>query len=254
VNIVVCVKHIPDPNLPAEMDGHRLKRDGVQGVLDPGDEFGVEAGLQLKEASGGEVTLVSMGPANAQEAVKRGLSMGADKGVIVTDDSLQGADALVTARVLAAAIKRNPFDLVIAGVESTDGYTGTMASTLAELLDLPQVTFAKQIEGQEGSITIQRQTADGYHVVEASLPALISVTAGVNEPRYASFKGIMAAKKKPVEQLSLGDLGLDGDAVAVKQSIAELTPAEERKAGEVIEDDGTGAAKIADFLKEAKVI
>jgi electron transfer flavoprotein beta subunit len=236
------------------MDGHLLKRDGVQGVLDPGDEFGVEAGLQLKEAAGGEVTLVSMGPATAQEAVKRGLSMGADKGVMVTDDALQGADALVTARVLAAAIKRNPYDLVIAGVESTDGYTGTMASTLAELLDLPQVTFAKSIETTDGALRIQRQTADGYHVVEAPLPALISVTAGVNEPRYASFKGIMAAKKKPVEQLSLGDLGLSGDEVAIKQSIAELTPAEERKAGEVIQDDGSGAARIAEFLKEAKVI
>jgi electron transfer flavoprotein beta subunit len=254
VNIVVTVKHIPDPNVPGEMDGDRLKRDGVQGVLDPGDEFGVEAGLQLKEALGGEVTLVSMGPAPALEAVKRGLSMGADKGVMITDDSLQGADALVTARVLAAAIKRNEFDIVIAGVESTDGYTGTLAATLAELLDVPQITFAKSIEAQEGSLKVQRQTADGYHVVESPLPALISVTAGVNEPRYASFKGIMAAKKKPVEQLSLGDLGLDGEAVAIKQSIAAQTPAEERKAGEVIQDDGSGAARIADFLKEAKVI
>jgi electron transfer flavoprotein beta subunit len=254
VNIVVCVKHIPDPNVPGEMDGNRLKREGIQGVLDPGDEFGVEAGLQLKEASGGEVTLVSMGPASAQEAVKRGLSMGADKGVMVTDDSLQGADALVTARVLAAAIKRNPFDLVIAGVESTDGYTGTLAATLAELLDVPQVTFAKAIEAKDGALRINRQTADGYHVVETPLPALISVTAGVNEPRYASFKGIMAAKKKPVEQLAVGDLGLAGDEVAVKQNIADLTPAEERKAGEVLQDDGTGAARIADFLKEAKVI
>ena len=254
MNIVVCVKHIPDPNVPGEMDGHRLKRDGVQGVLDPGDEFGVEAGLQIKEALGGEVTLVSMGPAAAQEAVKRGLSMGADKGVMITDDSLQGADALVTARVLAAAIKKNEFDLVIAGVESTDGYTGTLAATLAELLDVPQVTFAKDIEASDGSVKVQRQTADGYHMVESPLPAVLSVTAGVNEPRYASFKGIMAAKKKPVEQLSLADLGLAGDEVAVKQSIADLTPAEERKAGEVIEDDGTGAARIADFLKEAKVI
>jgi electron transfer flavoprotein beta subunit len=254
VNLVVCVKHIPDPNLPQEMDGDRLKREGVQGVLDPGDEFGVEAGLQLKEAHGGEVTLVSMGPEQAMEAIKRGLSMGADKGVLISDDALQGSDALVTAKVLAAAIGRGEFDLVIAGVESTDGYTGTMPSTLAELLGVPQVTFVKKIEGANGAIKVDRQTADGYHIVECSLPALITVTAGVNEPRYASFKGIMAAKKKAVEQLSLSDLGLSGDDVAVKQSVAELTPAEERKAGEIIEDDGTGAAKIADFLKEAKVI
>ena len=254
MEIVVCVKHIPDPNIPPEMDGHRLKREGVQGVLDPGDEFGVEAGLQLKEQLGGEVTLVSMGPAPAMDAIKRGLSMGADKGVLVSDDALEGADALVTARVLAAAIGRNDFDLVIAGVESTDGYTGTMPSTLAELLGLPQVTFAKTIECSEGSVKINRQTADGYHVVECALPTLITVTAGVNEPRYASFKGIMAAKKKLVETLSLSDLGLSGDDVAVKQSIVELAAAEERKAGEVVPDEGDGAARIADFLQEAKVI
>jgi electron transfer flavoprotein beta subunit len=254
LEIVVCVKHIPDPNIPPEMDGHRLKREGVQGVLDPGDEFGVEAGLQIKESLGGNVTLVSMGPEAALEAIKRGLSMGADKGVLVSDDALQGADALVTARVLAAAIGRGEFDLVIGGVESTDGYTGTMTSTLAELLGLPQVTFAKTIEVAEGSVKVNRQTADGYHVVECELPALITVTAGVNEPRYASFKGIMAAKKKPVETLSLGDLGLSGDDVAVKQTIAEIAAAEERKAGEVVQDDGTGAKRIAEFLKEAKVI
>lgn len=254
MEIVVCVKHIPDPNIPPEMDGHRLKREGVQGVLDPGDEFGVEAGLQIKESLGGNVTLVSMGPAAAAEAIKRGLSMGADKGVLVTDDSLQGSDALVTARVLAAAIGREPFDLVIAGVESTDGYTGTMTSTLAEFLGLPQVTFAKTIETAEGSVKINRQTADGYHVVECELPALITVTAGVNEPRYASFKGIMAAKKKPVETLSLSDLGLSGDEVAIKQNIVDLVAAEERKAGEVITDDGSAAGRIAEFLKEAKVV
>ena len=254
MNIVVCVKHIPDPNLPQEMDGDRLKREGVQGVLDPGDEFGVEAGLQLKEAHEGEVTVVSMGPEAAMEAIRRGMSMGADKGILISDDSLEGADALVTARVLAAAIGRNPYDLVIAGVESTDGYTGTMPATIAEFLDVPMVTFVKTIEGSNGAIEVDRQTADGYHVVECPLPALITVTAGVNEPRYASFKGIMAAKKKPVETLSLSDLGLSGDDVAIKQKVAQVVDAEERKAGEVIEDDGTGAAKIAEFLKEAKVI
>ena len=251
MNIAVCVKHIPDPNLPGEMDGDRLKREGVQGVLDPGDEVGVEAGLQLKEANGGEVTLVSMGPATAMEAIRRGLSMGADKGILVSDDGLQGADAYVTAQVLAAAIKRGEYDLVIAGVESTDGYTGTMPSTLAEFLGLPQLTFAKKIEAADGTLRVERQTAEGYQVVESPTPALITVTAGVNEPRYASFKGIMAAKKKPVEQFSLGDLGVDA---AVQQEVAELTPAEERKAGEVVQDEGEGAARIAEYLKEAKVI
>ena len=255
MNIVVCVKHIPDPNLPGELDSdHFLKREGVQGVLDPGDEFGVETALQLKEAHGGEVTLVSMGPAAAQEAVRRGLSMGADKGVLVSDDALKGADAYVTAKVLAEAIKKQEYDLVVAGVESTDGYTGTMPSTLAEFLGVPQVTFVKKIEGSDGTLKVDRQTADGYHVVECPLPALITVTAGINEPRYASFKGIMAAKKKPLEQLGLSDLGLSGDDVKSWQTVTNVTAAEERKAGEVIEDDGTGAAKIADYLKEAKVI
>jgi electron transfer flavoprotein beta subunit len=254
LNIVVCVKHIPDPNLPPQLDGHRLKREGVQGVLDPGDEFGVEAGLQLKEAHGGEVTLVSMGPPVAAEAIRKGLSMGADKGVLVSDDALQEADALVTARVLAAAISRAPFDLVIAGVESTDGYTGTMPSTLAEFLGVPQVTFAKQLEPSNDAIRVHRQTAEGFHIVDSPFPLLITVTAGVNEPRYASFKGIMSAKKKPVEQLSLADLGLGAEEVSRKQRITELVPAEERKAGEVLQDDGTGGKRIGEFLAEAKVI
>jgi electron transfer flavoprotein beta subunit len=236
------------------MAGKRLKREGVQGVLDPGDEFGVEAGLQLKEAHGGEVTLVSMGPEAAREAIRRGLSMGADKGILISDGALEGADALVTARVLAAAIGRGGYDLVVAGVESTDGYTGAMPAIMAEFLGLPMVTFVKNLEAAEDGLRVQRQTADGYHVVECELPALITVTAGVNEPRYASFKGIMAAKKKPVEELSLSDLGLSGDEVAVRQSVAQLNAAEERKAGEVVEDDGTGAQRIADFLAEAKVI
>jgi electron transfer flavoprotein beta subunit len=254
VNIAVCVKHIPDPNVPPEMDGDRLKREGVQGVLDPGDEFGVEAGLQLKEAHGGEVTLVSMGPASAMEAIRRGLSMGADRGMLVSDDSLAGADALVTARVLAAAIRRAEHDIVIAGVESTDGYTGTMPAMLAEFLDVPQVTFVKRFEVSDGGLRVDRQTADGFHVVECPLPALITVTAGVNEPRYASFKGIMAAKKKSVDQLALTDLGLSPDDVRVKQSIVGINSADARKAGEILTDDGTGAAKIADFLADAKVI
>lgn len=254
MNIVVSVKHVPDPNLPMEMTGDRIKREGVQGVLDPGDEFGVEAGLQIKEAQGGEVTLVSMGPAPAMEAIRRALSMGADRGVLITDDGLAGADALVTARVLAAAIKRSEFDMVICGMESTDGYTGAMPAMLAEFLGIPMVTFVKKFEQTEGSLKVDRQTADGYHVVECPLPALVTVTAGVNEPRYASFKGIMAAKKKPVDQLSLADLGLSAEDTRVGQSIAKMSAAEERKAGEILEDDGTAAARIVDFLTEAKVI
>jgi electron transfer flavoprotein beta subunit len=253
MNIVVTVKQIPDPNVDPELDGERLKREGVAGVLDPGDEFGVEAGLQLAQAHGGEVTVVSMGPPSAMEAVRKALSMGAAKGILVSDDALKGADALTTARVLAEAIKRNGFDLVIAGVESTDGYTGVVPQMIAALLDAPNATFAKTLEVKDSTVHINRQTEKGYDVVECPLPAVVTVTAGVNEPRYPSFKGIVEAKKKPVDQLSLSDLGLDLEGAA-SQSVGGVTDAPQRGAGEVVEDDGTGATKIADFLTQAKVI
>jgi len=255
MNVVVLVKQIPDPNNPYQLDGNRLKRSGVQNVLDPGDEFGVEAGLKLVEGTEGEVTVVSMGPASAMEAIRKALSMGAAKGILVTDDSLAGADALVTARVLAAAIKRvEGVDLVISGVESTDGSAGVLPGMIAELLGMPQVTFAKHIELKDSTLVVNRQTVAGYDVIEATLPVVLSVTAGVNEPRYPTFKGIMQAKSKPVDQLSVADLGLSADDVKATQEVAGVNPAPARGAGEKFEDDGTGAAKIADFLKEAKVI
>jgi electron transfer flavoprotein beta subunit len=255
MNVVVLVKQIPDPNNPYQLDGNRLKRSGVQNVLDPGDEFGVEAGLKLVEGTEGEVTVVSMGPASAMEAIRKALSMGAAKGILVTDDSLAGADALVTARVLAAAIKRvEGVDLVISGVESTDGSAGVLPGMIAELLGMPQVTFAKHIELKDSKLVVNRQTVAGYDVIEATLPVVLSVTAGVNEPRYPTFKGIMQAKSKPVDQLSVSDLGLSADDVKATQEVAGVNPAPARGAGEKFEDDGTGAAKIADFLKEAKVI
>jgi electron transfer flavoprotein beta subunit len=254
MNICVCVKQIPDPNNPYTLANGRLKRDGASNVLDPGDEFGVEAALQLTEANGGEVTVVSMGPGAAMEAIRRALSMGAHKGILITDASLENADALVTARVLAKAVERAGFDLVIAGVESTDGSTGTVPGTLAELLGVPQATFAKHMEVKDGVLHMQRQTEKGYDDVECALPAVVTVTAGVNEPRYPTFKGIMQAKSKPVDTVSAADLGLSADDVKQTQSIANVEPAPARGAGEKFEDDGTGAAKIADFLKEAKVI
>lgn len=253
MNIVVTVKQVPDPNVAPALDGDRLKRDGVAGVLDPGDEFGVEAGLQLAAAHSGEVTVVSMGPAQAMEAVRKALSMGAAKGVLVSDDSLQGADALTTAKVLAEAIKKNGFDLIIAGVESTDGYTGVVPQMVAALLDVPMATFAKSIEVTDGTVKINRQTEKGYDIVECPTPCVVTVTAGVNEPRYPSFKGIVEAKKKPVEQLTVGDLGVSLDGPA-SQSVDGINDAPQRGAGEIVEDDGTGAQKIADFLTQAKVI
>lgn len=254
MNIVVCVKQVPDPNNAYELVDGRLKRDVPQNVLDPGDEFGVEAALQLADTHGGEVTVVSMGPDRALEAIRRALSMGAAKGVHIVDDALQGADALTTAKVLAAAIGKQEPDLVIAGVESTDGYTGVVPASIAALLGMPQATFAKSVEVDGSTLKVARQTEGGYDDVEAELPAVVTVTAGVNEPRYPTLKGIMAAKTKPVETLSVSDLGLSGDDVAPKQTVAAVNAAPARGAGEKVADDGSGAARIADFLAEAKVI
>lgn len=257
MNVVVCVKQVPDPNSTGQLDPNTntLKREGVEVVLDPGDEYGIEAGLQLAESTGGQVTVVSMGPDKALDAIRKALAMGAAKGIHISDPALQGSDALTTAKVLAAAIKREDWNLVITATESTDGYTGVVPQMLAELLGVPSVTFAKSIESDGSKLNVNRQTEAGYDVLEAELPAVVSVTAGVNEPRYPSLKGIMAAKSKPVDKPTLADLGLDGlGGASAGQAITNVQPAEERKAGEVIEDDGTGAQRIVDFLASQKVI
>lgn len=252
MKIVVTVKQVPDPNsAPALEADNTLARD-KEVVLDPGDECGIEEGLQLKEAHGGEVILVSMGPERAKDAIRKGLSMGADRGILISDGNLAGADALLTARALAAAIKPEQPDLVICGTESYDGSTGMVPPILAELLGMPQVTFAKKVEVDGTKLKVSRQTADGYKVVEASVPALITVTAAIAEPRYASLKGIMAARSKEVKQLALGDLGIErGEST---ETIEDLAAAEVRKAGSIIEDDGTAVDRIVQVLAEAKVI
>jgi electron transfer flavoprotein beta subunit len=257
MKVVVCVKQIPDPNTTGQLDPttHLLKREGVEVVLDPGDEFGVEAGLQLVEAQGGEVTVVSMGPERGIDAVRKALAMGAAKGILISDDALRGSDALTTARVLAAAIRREGFDLVITATESTDGYTGVVPQMIAELLDVPAVTFAKTVEVDGTTLKVKRQTEAGYDLVEAGLPAVVSVTAGVNEPRYPSLKGIMGAKSKALDRLTGGDLGLDSAGGGTAgQSITGVEPAPQRAAGSIVKDDGEGYKRIADFLAEKKVI
>ena len=252
LKIVVTVKQVPDPNATLSLEGDNTISREKEAVLDPGDECGVEEGLQLKEAHGGEVVLVSMGPERAKDAIRKGLSMGADRGVLVSDAGLAGADALLTARVLAAAIKQEEPDLVICATESYDGSTGMVPPMLAELLGFPQLTFAKKVEADGSSVKVHRQTADGYQVVEASTPALITVTAAIAEPRYASLKGIMAARSKEIKQLAVADLGVEKSQAA--ETIEGVTDAETRKAGEVIEDDGTAVDKIVQVLSEAKVL
>ncbi|HMJ38644.1 MAG TPA: electron transfer flavoprotein subunit beta/FixA family protein [Verrucomicrobiae bacterium] len=252
MKIVVTVKQVPDPNSNLTLEADNTLSREKEVVLDPGDECGVEEGLQLKEAHGGEVILVSMGPERAKDAIRKGLSMGADRGVLITDPQLAGADALLTARALAAAIKPEAPDLVICATESYDGSTGMVPPMLAELLGMPQVSFAKKVEVDGSTIKVHRQTADGYQVVEVSTPALISVTAGIAEPRYASLKGIMAARSKEIKQIGLGDLGIDKGEPA--ETIEGLADAETRKAGSVIEDDGTAVDRIIQVLVEAKVV
>jgi len=252
LKIVVTVKQVPDPNATLSLEGDNTISREKEAVLDPGDECGVEEGLQLKEAHGGEVVLVSMGPERAKDAIRKGLSMGADRGVLVSDAGLAGADALLTARVLAAAIKREEPDLVICATESYDGSTGMVPPMLAELLGFPQLTFAKKVEVDGATVKIHRQTADGYQIVEAPSPALITVTAAIAEPRYASLKGIMAARSKEIKQVALSDLGVEKGEPA--ETITGVVDAEARKAGEVIEDDGTAVDKIVQVLAAAKVL
>ena len=168
--------------------------------------------------------------------------MGAHRGILVTDPALENSDALSTARAIAAAIKDQPYDLIICGTESTDGSSGAMPAQLAELLTLPLLSFAKKLEVAEGKAVIDRQTDDGYDVVEAPLPAIVTVTGGINEARYPALRGIMQAKNKDVKQVGLGEIGLNGKAgkAALTQEVVEATPAEARKAGEVVEDKGEG--------------
>jgi electron transfer flavoprotein beta subunit len=253
VKIVVTVKQVPDPNAAQALEpDYTLARDR-EVVLDPGDEYGIEEGLLLKEANGGEVILVTMGPEKARDALRKGLSMGADRGILITDEALAGADALLTARALAAAIGPESPDLVICATESYDGSTGMVPPMLAELLGVPQLTTAKKVEVNGGKVTVQRQTEDGYQVVESDTPALITVTAGIAEPRYASLKGIMAARSKEVKQLGLADLGIEKGTPA--ETIAGVEEAASRQAGEIVEDDGeSGVVKIMAVLQSAKVL
>jgi electron transfer flavoprotein beta subunit len=258
MNVIVCVKQIPDPAQVGELDpsDNTLKRAGKL-ILDESDSYGVEMALQLVTAAGGgEVSLISMAPNGETSGLRTALAMGAAKAVLVSDPELAGSDALTTAKVLGAAAKRlGEFDLILAGTESSDGYTGTVPEQLAEVLGLPSVTFAKTVAVDGGTLKVDRQTEAGYDEITCTLPAVVSVTAGVVEPRYPSFKGIMAAKSKPVEEVTAADLGVTPVGWAgARQEILEVASAPEREAGEVIEDDGEGYTKIVEFLDKLKVI
>lgn len=252
MHVVVCAKQIPDPASSYELDPdtHYLVRPDEQ-VLDDTDRYGVEMGLQIAQEGDGTVTLLTMGPQGSMQGIRQALAMGADRAILIDDADLKGSDALTTARALAAALANEDFDLVIAGTESTDGYSGVLPQMLAELLDVPALTYATKVSAGDGSVTINRQTADGYDVVTSSLPAVVSVTAGVVEPRYPTFKGIMDAKKKEVTTLTASDLGVEPVAHQHVDSVEKAPP---REAGTKIEDEGEAHLEIIKLLEERKVI
>ena len=260
MKICVCVKQIPDPNTTlSKLDPatNRLMRTGVSLVLDPGDEGGVEAALLLQEKHGGEVIAVSMGPQTAQEALRRTLAMGADRAILISDPALAGSDSLGTVRALSAAIRREQPDLVICATESTDGYTGMVPGGIAQLLGMPALTFAREITISGDTCTIHRVTPTGYQVIEAVLPAVITVASGAYTPRYPSMKGIMASKRKPLDVESITDLGLSAQDVGeagARERVVGVSKVEARAAGRVIKDDGVAAMAIADFLDQYKLL
>ena len=259
MNIVVCVKQVPDTWAERTLrpEDSRLDRASVDGVINELDEYAIEEGLRLAEAHGGEVTILTMGPDKASESIRKALSMGADKAVHLVDDALEGSDALATSLALATVLQRTGFDLIILGSESTDARTGLLAAMLAERLGCAQLSLASKVEVDGNAITIHRQADYGYDKVEATLPAVVSVVEKINEPRYPSFKGIMAAKKKPVEVLSVADAGIDPAQVGLGAAATEVVSFSKRpprEAGTVVKDEGDGGVKAAEFLAAQKFI
>jgi electron transfer flavoprotein beta subunit len=259
LNIVVLVKQVPDTESERKLvpGTGTLDRVAADGLINELDEYAIEEGLRIVEAHGGEVTILSVGPGKATESVRKALSMGADKAVHVLDDGIAGSDALATSAILAAALPKTAFDLVIAGAESTDARTGVVPAMLAERLGVAQLTLASKVDVDGMSVTVRRASDEGVDVVTGSLPAVISVLEKINEPRYPSFKGIMAAKKKPVQTLSLSDLGIAGDSVGLGGSVTEVidfAARPPRAVGVVVTDEGDGGAKVAAFLAERKFV
>jgi electron transfer flavoprotein beta subunit len=257
-NIVVLVKQVPDTYSERKLSesDHTLDRESADAVLDEINERAVEEALVLKEAHDGEVTVLTVGPDRATDAIRKALSMGADKAVHVVDDALHGSDLIQTSKVLAAAIKTvGDVDLVIAGNEASDGQGGAVPAVVAELLGYPQLTHARKVELDGSTVKVTRETDEGLTHLEASLPVVISVGEKINEPRYPSFKGIMAAKKKPVETLSVADLSVDGVGLdAAWSTVTEAAPKPPREAGQRVDDEGDGGVKVAEYLVSQKLV
>ena len=257
MNIVACVKQVPDTEaqIKVKADGSGIEEGGIKWVMNPYDEFGVEEALKLKEKMGGDVTIVSVGPARAMETIRTALAMGADKGIHIDDPALYEADAYATAEALAAAIKGIPYDIVFCGQRAIDDDSGQIGSILAELLGIPQVTMVTKLEVAGSAAKATRPIEGAQLVIETALPAVVTATKGLNEPRYASLPGIMKAKKKPVDVKKAADLGV---AAASKSKVAKFVPPPARPPGKIICADDTPEGKAAEVVKllreEAKVI
>jgi len=260
MNIVVCVKYVPDAQSDRTFNesDNTTDRVGVDGLLSELDEYAVEEALKLVEAGEGEVTVVTVGPDQAADALKKALQMGADKAVHVKDDAIHGSDSVATSLVLAEAVRKlgSP-DLVITGMASTDGTMSVVPALLAERLGLPQVTFASELAVDGSTVTIRRDGDAASETIVATLPALVSVTDQINEPRYPSFKGIMAAKKKPVEEWALADLGIDASQVGLEAAwtkVESFTKRPPREQGQIVTDEGDGGTRLAEFLTAQKFV
>ena len=259
MNVIVCGKVIPASTVTIEIDANtnRLVRKGVPHELDPAAASAVEEGLRLAEKHGGTVVLVTMGTSDATIGIRNALAMGVTSAVHILDDAVAGSDTLGTSKLLAAAIKKQEYDLVICATESGDSYSGIVHGQIAQLLGLPPLTFAKEITVDGGNITIKRQSESGFEIVESALPALVACSSGINEPRYPQLKGIMAAKKKEIKVYTAADLGLSPDQVGEKgarEKVLTIGRPPKRQAGLAVTDEGEGGKQIADFLAEIKVI
>jgi electron transfer flavoprotein beta subunit len=258
MNIVVLMKQVPDTEGDRKLaSDNTVDRAAVDPVINYIDEFAIEEGLLLKEAHGGEVTILTVGPERATESIRKALSMGADKALHISDEAIHGSDAVATAKILAKALGSVEWDVAIAGSEATDARGAVVPALLAEVLGAPQLTQARKVTVDGSTVTIERVTDTGYEKVEAQTPAVISVVEKINDPRYPSFKGIMAAKSKPIDVKSLSDIGVDAGEVGLSNAwtqVASFENAPPREAGQVVKDEGDGGSKIADFLASKKLI
>ncbi len=262
MKVILPVKRVPDTagDKPLDPQTKTLDRDKVESILCPMNEYAIEEACRLKERHGAEVTVLLVGPDSVQPVIRKALSYGLDAAVQVSDDAIAGSDAIATARVIAAALRQEEFDLVVMGAQATDARTSIVPAAVAELLGLPSLTYARKLEVEGDRVVVHRETDEGWDVVESTLPAVVSVVEAINEPRYPSFKGIMAAKSKPLDRKTLSDLGVDVSEVGLDNAWAEILdfrPRPSREAGKIIEDDGTGvvgADALADWLQEQKII